>query len=230
MAFIDLIFPRFCLGCGLPGTYCCPRCQTKLVPVKRTQCFYCKKDSLYGLTHPLCLKKLNIDGVDSFFFYNDFLKKIIKNLKYRLATDIGKEFFQIIKPEIINKLSFYKKLSPPLYFQPIPLSQKKLRERGFNQAFLLTKFLQKFLDIPIVDLLVKAKETKNQAELKSKKDRYNNLRGAFEINQKDQIMIRKSRIILVDDVITTGSTIREAAKILKKYLPLKVYALTLARG
>ncbi|MBI5127277.1 ComF family protein [Candidatus Roizmanbacteria bacterium] len=231
MSFVDLFFPKFCVGCSLPGTYFCPRCRNDLWTVDHPICFYCKKASLNGLTHPICLNKFNIDGVASIFHYNRILKKVIKNIKYRLATETGREFFKAIKPETIRNLAFYNKLANPIYFQPIPLTEKKIRERGFNQALFLTKFFQKFVKLPLVDFLIRVKETKNQAELKTKKERYQNLRGAFKINPRSQIdLIPKSRIILVDDVVTSGSTVREAAKTLKKAGAEKVYVLALAKG
>lgn len=231
MFIIDLFFPKFCLNCYLPGAYICPRCQKDLKEPKFTSCFFCQKRSLYGLTHQNCLKKLHINGVSFLFYYNNLLKKIIKNTKYRLATEVLRELTRIIKPETFNHLEFYKKLSEKTYLQPIPLSPKKFRERGFNQAFLITKFFQKYLNFPITDFLVRIKETKSQAELKTKKERYNNLKGAFKINPNcQQDLILKSRIILIDDVITTGSTVKEAAKTLKKAGADKVYVLGLAKG
>ncbi len=230
MSFVDLFFPKFCLGCGLLGTYICPHCQKDLRYYEKSLCFYCKRASLYGLTHPNCLKKFNIDGVSSIFYYDNVLKKIIKNVKYRLATEVGREFLKTIKPETIRELSFYKRLSGRVYFQPVPLSAKKIRERGFNQALFLVKFFQRFIKFPVADFLIRVKETKPQAEIKNKKDRYQNLRGAFKVDPENHSALAGSKIILVDDVITSGSTIREAAKVLKKSGAGKVYVLTLARG
>ena len=233
MSLVDLLFPKFCLNCSLPGAYLCPRCQNELRYFNRDRCFVCQKASLYGLTHPSCLKKFNIDEVCFLFYYNTLLKKIIKNIKYRLATEIWKEITKIIKPVAIERLAFYKKLSGKVYFQPIPLSLKKIRSRGFNQALLVTKFFKNFLNLPITDFLIRIKDTKAQAELKTKKERYNNLRGAFKMNPAQRghpELVSGSRIILVDDVVTTGSTVKEAAKVLKKAGAEKVYVLALAKG
>jgi len=136
----------------------------------------------------------------------------------------------IISPKDLEGLAFYKKLSTKTFFQPIPLSEKKLRERGFNQAFLITKFFRRFFKFPIADFLIRVKETKPQAELKTKKDRYNNLKKAFKIKKEHLETVSGVRVILVDDVITSGSTVREAAKTLKKAGASKVYVFALARG
>lgn len=226
----DLLFPKFCLGCGTLGTYICPKCQRLLRYLNRDTCFYCKKASLYGLTHPICLKKFNVDGVVSIFYYNNLLKKIIKNVKYRLVTEAWKDLTRMIKPESIGRIAFYKKLSRDLFLQPIPLFKTKIRERGFNQAFLIAKFFQTFLEFSISDFLVRVKETFPQAELKTKRDRYQNLRGAFKVRPEYRSALAGSNIILIDDVITTGSTAKEAGKTLKKTGANKVYVLAIAKG
>jgi len=228
MFFTDLLFPKFCLGCGYIGVYLCLSCQNKLKPIKQDVCLYCKEPSLFGLTHPGCQKKLNIDGLLTLYYYSPILKKIIKNIKYRLAVQVWQEFYQIIKPEVIEKLGFYKKLSSDFIIQPIPLTKNKYNERGFNQAKIISIFFQKFINYPIVDLLVRKKETLAQAQLESLKKRYQNVRGAFQVIDKKYL--NNKWVILVDDVVTTGSTVAEAARVLKGAGAKKVYVLALAKG
>ncbi len=232
MSFLkDLFFPKFCLGCGKPGIYICLNCQKKLEYIKTQKCFYCKKSSLYNLTHQICLKKLSIDQVGSIFYYNDFFKKIIKNVKYRFAKEIFKELFKIINVDNIRFLELYKNLENDVFIQPIPLHKNKFKDRGFNQAFIISQYLNQLLNFPVIDILERVKETKNQAEIKDRKKRYQNVRGAFKIKKDvDLNLIKNKRIILVDDVITTGFTVNEAAKILKKAGAIKVYCFTLAQG
>jgi competence protein ComFC len=110
---------------------------------------------------------------------------------------------------------------------PIPLSTSKLRKRGYNQAEILAKELAKKFNFPVRNLLLRAKETKTQVGL-TNLQRKLNVHQVFElINQKSLIINQK--IFLVDDVATTGSTLSEAAKILKKKGAKKVFGLTLAR-
>ncbi|GAB4218641.1 MAG: ComF family protein [Candidatus Microgenomates bacterium] len=232
MSFLkDILFPKFCLGCSRPGVYICHHCQKKLLYIKTQKCFYCKKTSLYNLTHINCLKKLYIDQVGSIFYYNDFLKKIIKNIKYRYAKEILKELFKIIKVENIGFLELYKNIKDEIFIQPIPLHKSRFNERGFNQAQIITDYLSGFIDYPAVDYLERVKQTKNQAEIKDKYKRFQNVRGAFRLRKNiDLGLIKNKRVILVDDVITTGHTVNEAAKIFKKAGVLKVYCFTLAQG
>jgi len=225
MFLIDLFFPKFCLGCGYIGVYLCPSCLKKLESVKLDTCLYCKRPSLFGLTHSNCIKKLNVDGLLVIYHYNPILKRIIKNIKYRLATEVWQEFYKIIEPQVIIKLSFYKKLSTCFVIQPIPLSKIKYNERGFNQANLISIFFQKFLHFPIVDLLIRKKEISAQAQIKNKKERYLNIKGTFVGQQ-----CVHPNIILVDDIVTSGSTVKEAVRVLKKAGAKKVYVLALAKG
>lgn len=225
MFILDLLFPKFCLGCGYVGTYICPSCFEKLKPVREDTCLYCKKASLFGLTHINCNNKLNIDGLMVIYHYNPILKKILKNIKYRLAVQVWEDFYKGIRPEVISKLGFYKDLSNDLVIQPIPLSKIKSNERGFNQAKIISVFFQKFLHFPIVDILTKEKEKSSQAQIQGKKERYLNTKGVFSA-----ATCPHPNVILVDDVVTSGATVKAAARTLKKSGAKKVYVLALAKG
>lgn len=225
MFLIDLLFPKFCLGCGYIGVYLCPSCFKELKSTKNDVCLYCNKASLFGLTHPYCSKTLGIDGLMSIYHYNPLLKKIIKNIKYRLATDIWQEFYKVIEPQVISKLGFYKKLSQSLFIQPIPLSKLRYNERGFNQAKIISLFFQKLLLFPSIDSLIRREERLSQAQIKNKKIRYLNVKDVFSCTR-----FVPENILLIDDVITSGSTVKEAARILKIAGAKKVYALALAKG
>ena len=219
----DLLFPKFCLGCGFLGAYICPNCKKKLNPSQN-----CGKASLYGLTHPVCRRSLGIDGFLSIFYYNNLLKTIIKSIKYRLAVDVWRELCLVVEPDLLNKIGNYKKfINGDFYLVPIPLHPKRFRSRGFNQAKIITQFFNKFLKKPTVECLFRIKDTPSQAQLISNKDRYTNLRGAFEAAAHEA---KDKNFVLVDDVATTGSTLKEAARALKKKGARRVYALTLARG
>lgn len=108
MFLADIFFPKFCLGCGYLGDYICLKCKKKLNYIEKQNCLYCKRQSLYGLTHSICARRNGIDGVITLFQYNDFLKIIIKNVKYRLAKSVLNDFLNQIKPYILTNLLFYK--------------------------------------------------------------------------------------------------------------------------
>jgi ComF family protein len=111
---------------------------------------------------------------------------------------------------------------------PVPLSKKKLRWRGFNQAEEIAKELANFLKIPLIsDCLIKTKETKDQVEL-SEKERKENVKGAFYIKNKEKIAGKN--VLLVDDVFTTGATMEEAAKVLNEAGSEKIVGVVVAKA
>lgn len=223
---MDLLFPKICLGCGYLGCYICPHCQKKLIYLATDRCLYCARKSLYGLTHPGCTRPNGVDGVMAIFHYNDFLKKIIKDIKYHLATAVWSELTLNIFPEALLKLAFYKGQSNNLVIQPIPLHERRLRSRGFNQARLIADFFQKYICCPQSQILIRIKETPSQAMSENNKERFQNVRGAFSVDG----IIEGKKIILVDDVVTSGATVKEAVKVLKKAGVKTVFILALARG
>ena len=110
---------------------------------------------------------------------------------------------------------------------PVPLHPKRLRERDFNQSLILAKEISKAVGIPlIIDNLQRIRWTRPQIELKGE-ERLINVKGAFAL--KNHKAIEGKSILLIDDVYTTGATVRECSKILKKAGVEKVYVLTLAR-
>lgn len=151
--------------------------------------------------------------------------------------------YEGVLQEAISQLKFHgvKRLSKPLgrlllSFElsgidldgivPVPLSMKRLRERGFNQSLLIARIVSKEKGIPmLIDILLKKKETPPQIGL-SAKERLSNLKGAFEVKGN----IEGMRLLLVDDVMTTGATVTECSKELMKAGAKEVIVLTLARS
>ena len=229
MHWKDFLFPKLCLNCGSLGSYICLKCHKKLSYLDYDYCIYCSKPSFMGFTHPVCQRSNGIDGLISIYYYNDTLKSIIKNIKYRLVKEALYELLQNLNPEIlINKLSYFNEKKKDYLFNPLPLHKIRLNERGFNQAEVITDFLAKISQMPKINLLERTKSTPSQAQLKSRKLRYLNVHGVFSV-KADHTPLSKN-IILVDDLVTTGSTLKAAATVLKKTGVGKVYALTLARG
>ena len=227
---LDLILPEFCSGCGKEGTIFCEAClkelrQSFLYP----KCFYCGAKSPAGKRSPAgrtclsCQKNTNIYAFFSSFPYsNNDIKTLIHQLKYKriskIAAILGAEL-----GEYFLKMS--PKIPPNSLIIPIPLHKHRHIERGFNQSELIAKFISKKIKIPILTALKKIKSTPDQTELSGEKRR-KNIKGVFSITNQEQI--KGKNIILVDDVKTTGSTIEEAAGILKKSGAKRIWALTVA--
>jgi competence protein ComFC len=231
MGFLDFIFPKYCVNCRKIGDYICSNCFAYLSFDFAMICLVCNKPSVDGLTHPGCKSKYAIDGAFCAIAYKGIAKKLIYNFKYKpYLTDLQKFLVELFYESIIQQEIFQKALNFPLaggpILAPVPLSPKRLRQRGYNHAQLLSVGLAEKLGLKQMEILQRTKETKSQFGLKLK-ERKENLRNSFILNTK--YVIRNTSVFLVDDILTSGSTLFEAAKILKRNGAKKVWGLTLAR-
>ena len=226
---LDIFFPKFCFSCQKEGNYLCEDCKACLeisenlfclckIPQRLTaegKCPKCASKKLNGLYFALSWQNKTVQKLIRQFKYEPFVKDLSENL-----TD-----FIITHFKAINKCEkdFEGKILIPL-----PLTRKKIRYRGFNQSEEIAKKLSDKLKIPVLkDCLIKIKETSPQVEL-SKEKRSENIKGAFEVKDKEKIKDKK--ILLVDDVYTTGSTLEEAARVLKESGAKEVWGVVVARG
>lgn len=222
----DVLFPRRCLNCGRYGAYVCMGCANGLKPLHSQRCLYCGKPSLWGLTHPTCRRRDGVDGRISLYYYNAVLKKIIAGLKYRLVTDAFPDLFFIVGRQALFLTEVFRGLGyPPL--QPIPLSSGKMAQRGFNQARIISRIFTSLLPLAQADLLYKTKDNLSQATLPGHAQRKSNVRGAFAVRGG---LPPPEKMVLIDDVITSGETVKEAARVLKAAGVKKVFALSVAKG
>ena len=189
------------------------------------KCLGCKKEN--EILCPDCLGKINrpdtpyLKGIHIAANYQDLvLKKALWMLKYRGVKQLAKPLAKLILERVWKKLETENWL-----VVPIPLSKNKLRRRGYNQAELIARELSANVR---ADILFKKFHTKSQVEVKDKEERLANIVGSFEI--KNRQIIRGEKIILIDDVLTTGATMSEAKKILKKAGAKKVVGVVAARG
>ena len=226
---LDLIFPKKCVVCKKQESYLCEKCFTFLSFDAKSLCLVCNHPSFNNLTHPYCRRKYAIDGCFSALVYNKTTQKLLYNFKYKpYLTDLKTVLSDLFYESIIQNEQFQNQIKKGDWvFVPIPLSSAKLRKRGYNQTEILAAGLSEKFNFPVQNLLFRAKETKTQVGL-SNLQRKLNVKSAFEfINHKSSIV--NQNIFLVDDVETTGSTLSEAAKILKRAGVQKVFGLTLAR-
>jgi ComF family protein len=158
----------------------------------------------------------------SIFPYDGLLKKAIGKIKYHFVTDLVEEFIGLT-------LSYWPSFeTKKAILIPIPLYWQRENWRGFNQAELLGRKIAKAFGWEVrTDILIRQKHTQPQIELKSEA-RQQNIRGAFKINTDDKLILN-SKLVLFDDVWTTGSTLKEACKTLKKAGVKEVWGLTICR-
>lgn len=155
--------------------------------------------------------------------YDEFSKNLIQKYKYYdqiyLSSFFAKLMSLIIKS---NNLQID-------YIIPIPLHKKRLFERKFNQSAILSKKISEFLQINHLSQgIIKIKNTPKQSEL-SEQERILNSKGVYHVNTKYINLLKGKNILIVDDVYTTGSTINECSKVLKKEKVNKIYAITIAK-
>ncbi|KKS41211.1 MAG: hypothetical protein UV61_C0010G0002 [Candidatus Gottesmanbacteria bacterium GW2011_GWB1_43_11] len=232
MNFLDLIFPRRCLGCNRLGSYICNACRTTL-DLRGQRCPECDRPAIDGMTHPICLRPLGLDGLVTVFENRGIIKKAIKSLKYRFVYDAAEELVNLVPDSALQNLPI-KSNSWALY--PIPLHKDRLRWRGFNQAEKLGQFVAQRLKMKMIDgLLVRTVKRTPQADISRREDRIQNAQGLFQLNKLSTSNLPAGRqgsqlsILLFDDVWTTGATMKEAVKVLKRSGLGKVWGMTLAR-
>jgi competence protein ComFC len=226
---LDILFPKFCLGCKKEGTYLCEDCKACLEISENIFCLCETPQRLnFGGKCPKCgFKKL--DGLYFALSYqNKTIKKLIRQFKYEpFIKDLSENLADLIITHF-QRLNKCEKDFAGKILIPIPLTGKKLKNRGFNQAGEIAKKLSEKLKIPVIaDCLIKIKENLPQMEL-SLKERRENIKGVFNVMKKEKIQGKK--ILLIDDVYTTGSTMEEASRMLKESGAKEVWGVVVARG
>jgi competence protein ComFC len=231
MSILDFLFPKRCVCCKKFGSYLCPNCFSSLAFIDTMVCTHCQRQAIGGLTHPVCKTRYSIDGVFPSLVYKGVVKKLVYVFKYPpYLTDLQSQLVDLLYEGIIQKEQFTRLLDESVFFVPIPLHETKFRKRGYNQSQLLAEGLAKRFDSPVVDCLKREKHTKTQVGL-SKEDRKENIANAFSLKTEISNLAKNyQHILLVDDVVTSGATLREAAKVLKKAGFKNVWGVTLAHG
>jgi ComF family protein len=224
-AFLDLLFPISCLVCGADGIFLCEKCFENLPRLDKQECLVCQTPSPFGKTHHNCASKNKIDGILSALPYqNRSVKKIIETFKYNFVSELkvplGRLIVKTIRQE--NLTEYFNEFT----IIPVPLHPRRYNWRGFNQAQLLADELSEILRIPVDNQTVtRFKFTKPQTKL-THDERKKNIENAFAIAG----LVADKKFLLVDDVVTTGSTLNEIAKILKSAQAAEVWAITAAHG
>lgn len=224
-SFLSALYPSTCPVCKAPSdniSYApiCMGCWERIKRYIGPSCRVCASPliSEYSRICADCLShKPYFSMVLSYGLYSDTLREAIHYLKFsglkRLARPLGKFLQELPVPEMDGIV-------------PVPLSKKSLRQRGFNQTLLLARVLSGCLKIPVhMDTLYKTRDTLPQIEL-SAKERISNLKNAFEVSGD----LSGLRLILLDDVMTTGATARECSKTLMKGGAKEVIVVTIARS
>ncbi len=209
---INLIFPQRCAGCGIVFLSLCRKCKREL-------------DGLF-----LC-GEVMVDEFRAFFAssHGNILKKVLHRFKYISDTCLA----EALSGLLVKRLRSIRPDSGggEIIIVPIPLHARRERDRGFNQSELLARLVAKEVGGVVMNVLVRERATEPQARL-SRSERLVNVRGAFRV-RKDfagSLAGVPETVFVLDDVITTGSTFVECARVLKAAGVKRVYGIMLAHG
>ncbi len=224
-SLFSVIFPSTCPACQNPTDNIhyapiCIRCWDSIKRYSGPSCSVCAAPlvSEHSQRCGECLhRRPHFSTVLNFGLYSDTLSEAIHLLKFtglkRLARPLGRLLTELPIPEADGIV-------------PVPVSRKTLKERGFNQTLVLSRVLSKSTKIPVhSDILFKKRDTPAQIGLGAK-ERITNLKNSFEVKRR----IDDLRLLLLDDVMTTGATVRECSKTLIKAGAREVIVITLARS
>ncbi len=222
---LELLFPSVCLICGEaelnPGELVCPQCWRRIDGLKIPVCSGCGRFIDFGWKCSDC-KGGHDFPVFALGQYAGILREIIHEFKFhgfgRLAETLGERILALHREKLLE-------LAPEMVI-PVPLHSLRRKKRGFNQAAILADIIGKGLGLKAgSEILQKIRKTKDQMRLDFS-ERNENIKDAFVIDDKDVDSIKAKKILLVDDVMTTGATLREAAKAIRLKGGLPVAAVT----
>jgi ComF family protein len=226
----DLFFPLHCAGCGvaLKNGWLCSGCREAIKPVPHPRCETCSQSYSGVMDQFVCVncrgRAFHFECAVAVMQSRDVLRELIHRLKYGgelwLAQPLG-DFLELgLSDERLENEEFDAVV-------PVPLHPMRQREREFNQSEVLSRVLAGRRGWPVLDVLNRVRYTVTQTHF-DRLRRMQNLQDAFTLRQNAKV--QGKHLLLVDDVLTTGSTLDECARILLKAGAESVRALTVARG
>lgn len=219
---IDFFFPRSCVGCGKVGDFVCIKCSKKLARLQPPICQRCGRPESSGTYCNECWgTNTGLDSIRSVFVFDGIIRSAVHELKYRNLQSIAgclsqymAEYFQE------NKLTGDILLA-------VPMHEKRMKRRGYNQSELLANEISNMISIPVISgVIVRARDNKPQARTTCVEERRKNMENAFTCVSND---IKGKEVIIIDDVCTSGATLEACAAVLKERGAKKVSGFTLAR-
>ncbi|MDH5457335.1 MAG: ComF family protein [Nitrospinota bacterium] len=235
-SIVNAVFPRSCVGCGLNrkdgGDYLCGLCRDDIFVIGDPLCETCGIPADIDYDYPAegfecgwCRKGgFRFDRARSLGLYDSVLKELIHFYKYRNQPGAINE----IEPYLRDYFETCREEYQGYSVASVPLHVKKLKERGFDQSFVLAHKISEILDLPLLTRPIRRiRETLPQAR-KNRTERFQNVRGAFDVVDAEAVL--EKNILLIDDVFTTGSTVNEVTRMLKQARAGCVQVFTLARA
>lgn len=196
-------------------------------PLVKQKCIVCERAAIDGFTHPKCKGRYSIDRTISLWEYSGVVRKAIIALKYKFAFEIAKEVADHSSKGILHIDSLIRGNDKVLI--PIPMHWQRKNWRGFNQVEEIGKLISKEFVFQYSPNVLKRNQKRQVQATLNQEQRAKNIEGVFAVSDNQQLAISDKLTILFDDVYTTGATLKEAGKVLKRNGVKKVWALTIAR-
>ena len=228
----ELLFPPHCLGCRGLGAAICESCREEIDYLGGQNCLICGGPTLDGQTHPRCGVSGDPSRVISIFVYRGVIRRALVSAKY------GPKNFAVYTDLVDLAVDYLDELGVSLsgaLLAPIPSFWRRGRQRGFNPAEIIAKLLGERLGLEVRSDLLRRVDLVSVPQSKlSRRERQRRLQGVFRLSAGADKVISGRDLWLVDDVLTTGATLREAARtvnqLAKPFKPRQLAGLTLARG
>ncbi len=219
---LDLLFPKWCIGCGREGDFICHSCRRSLPRITPPVCPRCGRPQPSGVLCPGCVNwQAEIDGIRSPFIFDGVMRQAIHQLKYQNLRALAAPLAQMLQDYLIDNPV------PAEVLVPVPLHPKRLRERGYNQSSLMARELGKLTNLAVIDgCLIRQRHAPPQARTSNVDERRSNIAGAFTCCDQ---RLRDKRVLLIDDVSTSGATLDACAAAVKAAGAASVWGLVVAR-
>ncbi len=212
MTIIDYLFPQVCGICGkLNKNSLCKKCELKLKKIGKEEIQPINKEEFYFEEHIYLFK------------YEGIIRQLIIDYKFNEKSYLYKTFvnFLLKNEKIFEKIKTYDTIIP------VPISKQRKRQRGYNQSAIISKEISKHAKLQYNDkILIKSKNIIEQSKL-NKQERIKNIQGVYDLKNRE--IIKNKKILLIDDIYTTGSTVKECSKVLRQAEPRKIGIFTLAK-
>ena len=218
---LEATAPTVCVGCGRYGSWLCWDCTEQIVVIREQRCVGCHVLAMDGKTCANCRKRgWAIDGVVAVAdFSQPMMREVIHTLKYEGLTAVAADMGTWMG-RLVSALA-----GQDWVVVPVPMHWWREWQRGFNQSTILARAVAKSMGIASIPVLIKTRPTMSQVGL-GRARRLANLEGAFVCRQD----LTGARVLLVDDVATTGTTLNQAAKALKAAGAKEVRGVVFGRG
>lgn len=237
-AVLDLVWPAHCPACDTPlgaepaGDFC-PACQDTAVRLEPPTCAVCAEPFSGVITDPAFTcpnchgRPQSFDFATAAWMGRGAVRETIHRFKYGSRISLRLPLARLMQHALTDPRIAAR---PDWVLVPVPLHPRRFRERQFNQAAELARTLSALSGLPVVDLLRRSRYTTTQAALR-REDRLRNLKGAFGLRWFARRRLADRPVLLVDDVLTTGSTANACARVLKRQAGARIVAvLTVARA